>query len=1071
VELFRLPAKIEMTDPPKDLVEAIAEGRALIVCGAGVTRLAAGNAAPGWKQLIEMGLEHASPGAEPEWIESCTPLLKSAKADLWLAAADMIKQRLVAPPDGRYRAFLKAAVGELKVTQPAIVEALRLLAGARNPISTTNYDSVLCDGIGCRVIAWTNAEGAAECLDGDRKAVLHLHGHWDEPASVVFSARDYERVKGDASAQFLQQLAAHTRTLVFVGCSASGLSDENVGSLLQWFGNLWSGRGKKHYVLVREEEMTAAWPPAVTPVAYGKDYPELAGFLAALAPARDRDPFPPDPHIIGRRDRLQELVRYILNGDRPIIVPGGPGMGKTTLALAAAHDQRVKDRFGKARIFVNLEVAASAEAVLRGVAAGLGVDTTGSTASILDAMGALVAKVPTLAILDNVETPWHAEPVETEKMLGHLSGLSGLRLVLTVRGETPRVPGGAVTLDDVERLKLEDAKALFLREARDRFATDAALPTLLVALDGHPLSIVLMAAQTDARSDLAGLAQDWEKRRSEVLARGLANDRLTSVRVSLGLSLDRLVADAKRLLGLVALLPTGLQSEDITTLLPVARTDAARLLERARLVEIRNERLTMLAPLRETAREEKLATQDDEGLLIAHFLAIAADGDKIGTDAWPTVRDRVTREAGNLDPVCLLALSRLDARASSPEQLDAALRGLGKLYLFGMPADVASLQRARTLPQTEGLLRLTVNALASLGHIALARSDHDTARARYQEARPLFERVGSPLGQANCIQRLGDIALRRSDHDTARARYEEAKQLFVRVGDLLGQANCMQSLGDIALARSDHDTARTRYEEARPLFERVSDLLGQAICIARLGDIALARSDHDTARTRYEEARPLFERVGSLLGQANCIQSLGDIALAHSDHDAARARYQEAWSLYAHAGDPHGQANCIYRLGDIALQRSDHDTARARYEEARPLFERVGSLLGQANCIQGLGDIALARSDHDTARDHYQEARPLFERVGDLLGQANCIQALGDIALARSDHNTARAHYEEALGLYARIPHPFSIGFTHLGLMQAAPGDSYRDRHREAARAAWASIGRQDLIAKHLDAS
>jgi tetratricopeptide (TPR) repeat protein len=354
-----------------------------------------------------------------------------------------------------------------------------------------------------------------------------------------------------------------------------------------------------------------------------------------------------------------------------------------------------------------------------------------------------------------------------------------------------------------------------------------------------------------------------------------------------------------------------LQSEDIATLLPDARADAARVLEKARLVEIRNKRLTMLAPLRETAREEKLAMQEDEGRLIEYFLAIAADGSKIGRDAWPTVRNRVTREVGNLDAVCLLALDQLDTRAKSPKQIGDALLGLGKLNAYGLPVEVTSLQRARTLSQTEALFHLKANVLHSLGNIALARSDHDTARAHFEEARPLFERAGSLLGQANCIYSLGEIALRRSDHDTARARFEEAKPLFERVGDVLGQANC------------------------------------------------------------------------------------------------------------------------IYRLGEIALRRSDHDTARARFEEAKPLFERVGDVLGPAACIYGIGEIAFLRSEHDAAR----------------------------------------ARYEEALGLYARIPEPYSAGLTHLALMQTAADDADRDRHQEAARAAWASIGRQDLIAKHLDAS
>jgi len=155
--------------------------------------------------------------------------------------------------------------------------------------------------------------------------------------------------------------------------------------------------------------------------------------------------------------------------------------------------------------------------MLRVLAAALALDITGSVANVLELLATHAAKEPTLAILDNLETPWHAEPVKTEEMLGQLAGIDGLRLVLTVRGETPRVSGGAATLDDVPRLQPDDAKELFVREARSSLATDPALPELLAALDGHPLSIVLMAAQTDGRHDLAGLARDWQTRRAAVL--------------------------------------------------------------------------------------------------------------------------------------------------------------------------------------------------------------------------------------------------------------------------------------------------------------------------------------------------------------------------------------------------------------------------------------------------------------------------------------------------------------------------------------------------------------------------
>ena len=138
--------------------------------------------------------------------------------------------------------------------------------------------------------------------------------------------------------------------------------------------------------------------------------------------------------------------------------------------------------------------------------------------------------------------------------------------------------------------------------------------------------------------------------------------------------------------------------------------------------------------------------------------------------------------------------------------------------------------------------------------------------------------------------------------------------------------------------------------------------------------------------------------------------------------------------------------------------------ARERYEDALPLYRRVGDVLGEANCIQRLGDIALARSDHDQARERYEDALPLYRRVGDVLGEANCIRSLGDIALERSDHDQARDRYEVALNLYGRIPEPYSMGMTLRRLARIAADENRRHDHVQAAREAWTSIKRLDLV-------
>jgi len=178
---------------------------------------------------------------------------------------------------------------------------------------------------------------------------------------------------------------------------------------------------------------------------------------------------------------------------------------------------------------------------------------------------------------------------------------------------------------------------------------------------------------------------------------------------------------------------------------------------------------------------------------------------------------------------------------------------------------------------------------------------------------------------------------------------------------------------------------------------------------------------------------------------------------------------EPALAMITAADEPRSHAQLLEAAGHRALAQSDHDQARSHYDTALPLFRQVGDVLGEANCIRRLGEIALERSDHDQARSHYDTALPLYRQVGDVLGEANCIRSLGQIALERSDHEQARSHYDTALRLYEQIKEPYSIGMANRRLARLAGGVEEKASLVAAARLAWGSIGREDLVAQ-LDA-
>ncbi|MFL5344493.1 MAG: FAD-dependent oxidoreductase [Hyalangium sp.] len=241
--------------------------------------------------------------------------------------------------------------------------------------------------------------------------------------------------------------------------------------------------------------------------------------------------------------------------------------------------------------------------------------------------------------------------------------------------------------------------------------------------------------------------------------------------------------------------------------------------------------------------------------------------------------------------------------------------------------------------------------------------------------------------------------------------------------------------------------------------------------------LALARNEGPSVGTRTgavamarltDEVSNIEKAIGTTLSLNSSIETI-DAAIALIDFIlfsgyASSRVLDQALAISKALADMYREANCTFSLGNIALTRSNYEEARSRFEQALPLYQKAGDIQGEANCIKSLGDIALARSNHEEARSRFEQALPLYQKVGAILGEANCIKGLGNIALERSNHKEARSRFEQALSLYGRIPEPYSMGITHRQLARIAASTDERRQHLAAARKAWESIDRQDLV-------
>ena len=572
--------------------------------------------------------------------------------------------------------------------------------------------------------------------------------------------------------------------------------------------------------------------------------------------------FPARPDLVGREAEVGSLVAaWLGTPPEPVAVLGAPGIGKSTICLAALHDPRVADRFAGRRWFVRCDGATSAPGLLSGLAAEMGV-TGGEAAggSVAGRVRAALGTGPAVVVLDNFETPWAADPLPVEELLRAIASVPRVAVAVTSRG-TAR-PAGLRWRDFamVSPLPLADARRLFLAVAGPDVAADPRLDGLLSGLDGVPLAVELMAYAAQGQPDLGEVAQRWRAERTGMLARmgGARRELSVAVSVEASVTAPLMTPQGARLLGLLGVLPDGIARDDLAALLPGGGLAAAAVLRQLGLAFGEGDRLRTLAPVREHVAAAHPPEAADLDQAISHYAQLAAtSGKRVGHRGGGEAAARLQADTGNI-----AAMLERAAAGGRIQELADAVYGLTQYWRFTGFTQPALAVLAGQAIEAHGTPAQQARTWRALGTLAAARSDHDGARARFEEALPLYREAGSVLGEANCTQGLGDIALARSDHDGARARFEEALPLYRQAGSVLGEANCIQRLGDIALRRSDHDGARARYEQALPLYQQVGSVRGEANCISGLGDIALERSDHDGARARYEQALPLNGRPG-----------------------------------------------------------------------------------------------------------------------------------------------------------------------------------------------------------------
>ncbi|HEV2377892.1 MAG TPA: tetratricopeptide repeat protein [Streptosporangiaceae bacterium] len=712
---------------------------------------------------------------------------------------------------------------------------------------------------------------------------------------------------------------------------------------------------------------------------------------------------------------------------------GMPGIGKTTLAVHAAH--RLRAEFPARQLFIDLHAHTPGrepvrpEDALAGLLGACGVDPRQLPAD-LDGRAALwrdrMAGQRALLVLDNAASSGQVTPL--------LPGSEGCLVLVTSRRHLGDLPGTVAPLV-LDGLPPQQAIEMFIRLA-PRAAGSPGEVAEVVRLAGFlPLAVSLLA-RVSARHPAWTLADLAAETRAGLLALTAEDD---SVAAAFEVSYRHLDPAQQWLFRLLGAHP-GVTHDmyAAAALAETSVTEAARLLDRLHgeglLTETGHRRYGMHDLLRRYARDQAGATPAEAQRALERLL------------------DYYQHTAGRAD-AHLARLTRPGPAptATAPPPAAPDLENAGQALAWAR-AERASL--VACLDHATGQDTRVTALTAALAGLLVRDGPWTEAITRHTTAIQAARRLGDRLSEANALTNLGDLQRLMGDHPAAAQSLEQALDTYRGIGDRLGQANALTYLGDVWWLMGDYPAAVQAIEQALGTYRDLGDRRGQAHALTYLGDVRQLMGDYPGGVQALEQALGTYRDLGDQLGQAHALTYLGDLQRLMGDHLGAAQSLEAALSISRDLGDRRGQAHALTHLGDVRRQTGDYPAAAQNLEAALEIYRDLGDRRAEALALTFLGILQRYIGEYSAAARNLDAALEIYRDLGDRGGEVESLNERGTLHLASGDLTRAQECHQQALELARAIASPWDEAHALAGLGRCATTTSHTAQARSLLRQA-----------------
>lgn len=196
---------------------------------------------------------------------------------------------------------------------------------------------------------------------------------------------------------------------------------------------------------------------------------------------------------------------------------------------------------------------------------------------------------------------------------------------------------------------------------------------------------------------------------------------------------------------------------------------------------------------------------------------------------------------------------------------------------------------------------------------------------------------------------------------------------------------------------SESDEALKTYAEALILQEGMGDNAGLLTTLESMARVAARSGSYQAAVTYANRGVRLAEEVNDGHNKPRLLALLGDARVQLGEPGEAAIAYEQALALVRERADRRAEGVLLFKLGFAQLDEKDTNEALATWQQALALFKSEGRRDYEGRALGGIGTAYSELARWPEAIDHFTQAVSIARSTGD---EAELVLELSNLAYA-----------------------------------------------------------------------